>query len=335
VLEGSNESCGLEALGNGTQGDRGAQDGAALQDAAVEWGDRISMEQQLIRAAAAAGSYCPSKGLGPPSSPADVPWFLLSLPDTSPVSSTAGAAAAAAAAAKTASNGMVHGVPGRFPASPSPPQLMLVLELGVLLFTYKGSKSVSWGFVLLLVALLQQSSVEVRKQLMQQRGSLLLQLLYHLLRQDTGLGGQGFQADDYARFGVLVGEAGQSFRRGIAEYQERKGREACTAEAAMRMLLGNESLLSLHEVVLMALQGLVYEHVEKPTPGSEEHLGTVMTMTRGKKTCCWSLHLQCSGQCNPGTFMGPSLSLHGRALHAPSCVALSLSRSLDLSLFRN
>jgi hypothetical protein len=161
---------------------------------------------------------------------------------------------------------------------------MVFLEFALLMCGRKNLKPILWGSVLLLVALLQQSSVEVRNQLMQQRGSLLLQLLYHVLGQDSGLGGQGFDGGGSARFGVLVGDAGQAFRRKVAEHQEHRGRDACSAEEMIELLAGEESNLAPHEVVLMALQSLVYDLIEIPA-GSREELGTIMTMTRGEGTC--------------------------------------------------
>jgi hypothetical protein len=271
-LEGCNESCRHEAEGPGTQS------GTHLQDAGVEYDGRICM-QELSAAAAVAGSYSPSEGKGTPCNPDTVHWFFISLPDTTSALSTAGAAAAAAAT--------VHGNPEQFSAPPSLSQLRVLLELAVLLSACKGCESVSWGCVLLLVALLQQSSVEVRNQLMQQRGSLMLQLLYHVLRQDSGLGGQGFDARDYARFGVLVSKAGEAVQRGVVKYEERSVREPRSAEEVMEMLLQEESALGLHEVVLMALQCLVYDHVGLP-PGPQEHLGTFMTLARGEGRCFWS-----------------------------------------------
>jgi hypothetical protein len=48
-----------------------------------------------------------------------------------------------------------------------------------------------WKWLLLMTALLQQTSTEQKQLLLQQRGPLLMQLLYQVLLEDKGLGGAG------------------------------------------------------------------------------------------------------------------------------------------------
>jgi hypothetical protein len=48
-----------------------------------------------------------------------------------------------------------------------------------------------WDWLLLLIALLQQTSSEQKQQFLRERGPLLMQLLYQVLLEDTGLGGAG------------------------------------------------------------------------------------------------------------------------------------------------
>ena len=75
-------------------------------------------------------------------------------------------------------------------------QLQLVLELLLLTWPHTNQQGDvngmhGWGWLLLLVALLQQAPGDVREELMQQRGSQLMQLLYHVLQEDEQLGGKG------------------------------------------------------------------------------------------------------------------------------------------------
>ena len=190
--------------------------------------------EDLAVAAAAAAAYAPSgEGHVPSSSPADIRWLFLSVPSPS-FSASSGTAAAGGAeevvlpaaaggaappaavplvpapvppvpAAAGGSGEPMPGIPGWYPAPPTLPQLLMVLELALLTWRAvgKGLKEEWWRCVLLLVGLLQQSSVEVRQQLMEQRGSLLLQLLYHVLREDTGLGGDGMSASKFGPFGLV------------------------------------------------------------------------------------------------------------------------------------
>jgi hypothetical protein len=46
-----------------------------------------------------------------------------------------------------------------------------------------------WDWLLLLISLLQQLSTEQKQQFLQERGPLLMQLLYQVLLEDEGLGG--------------------------------------------------------------------------------------------------------------------------------------------------
>ena len=110
----------------------------------------------------------------------------------------AAAAAAAAAAAKRDEEGDAAPCAAAvFQTAPiSLDQLKLLLEL--LLCSWPAHKgpvlSFCWELLLLLVGLVQQASVEVRRQLMQQRGVLVLQLLYHVLLDDDAFGGPGVSA---------------------------------------------------------------------------------------------------------------------------------------------
>jgi hypothetical protein len=48
-----------------------------------------------------------------------------------------------------------------------------------------------WDWLLLMIALLQQTVTEQKQQFLRERGPLLMQLLYQVLLEDTGLGGAG------------------------------------------------------------------------------------------------------------------------------------------------
>ena len=124
-----------------------------------------------------------------------------SAPETMSAPSSAAAApapppAAAAFASLSAPQLLVSSTTHLAGPSTTLEQLQLVLEL--LLLTWPDAsqqESVNgmhgWGWLLLLVGLLQQAPGVVREQLMQQRGSQLMQLLYHVLQEEEELGGKG------------------------------------------------------------------------------------------------------------------------------------------------
>ena len=174
---------------------------------------------------------------------------------------TANTAAAAAGPAPEA----IPGISACFPGPCTLSQLLVMLEL-LLIFcpNQQAPRPVFWDCVLLLVGLLQQSSVEVRQQLMEQRGSLLLQLLYRVLREDEGLGGDGIQAYELGSHGVVSKAAAEAVVADWVE-MEQTGEEQ-GPELGERIALCLSGAVgvhhcnpSVHGLVLMVLQSLVYE----------------------------------------------------------------------------
>jgi hypothetical protein len=98
---------------------------------------------------------------------------------------------------------------GTLGGQPSALHLQLVLELLLLcwpdpqapdskvtsadqeVFPNEHMANFRWDWLLLIIALLQQTSTKQKQQLLQERGPLLMQLLYQALLEDEGLGGAG------------------------------------------------------------------------------------------------------------------------------------------------
>ena len=266
--------------------------------------------EELSAAAAAAAAYTPSrKGHAPPASPADIRWLFLSLPYPSFSSSlgtaTGGGAEAAVLAAAAPATGIaaegavppvpaaaggsgepMPGIPGWYPAPPTLQQLLLVLELALLTWRPAGKgggcNEEAWRCVLLLVGLLQQSSVEVRQQLMEQRGSVLLQLLYHVLKEDEGLGGEGMFDSTFGPFGVVSEATAHDVVQKISDLEQKGGKD-CSKEGVAGIIAANQCQPSVHFMVLMALQSLMYELLPLESDGMlVEQLGGMITLYGGE-----------------------------------------------------
>ena len=311
----SSSGDGKEGLGRreGTGSSRDERAGVRMQQEAsgnVREGCPSSHAmEELAAAAVAAAAYAPSvRGHAPPATPADMHWLLSSLPYPSfgASSATAGGGAEAAvptgaAAAPEIATGIAAeravpapgcsgepmlGVQGWYPAPPTLPHLLLVLELALLTWRAVGKAGPNdecWRCLLLLVGLLQQSSVEVRQQLMEQRGSLLLQLLYHVLREDTGLGGDGMFSSTIRPFGVVSEAIAQDVVQKISDL-ERKGGDDCSKQVVAEIIAAEQCHPSVHLVVLMALQSLMYELLPLESEGVlVEQIGGMITLNRGER----------------------------------------------------
>ena len=116
-----------------------------------------------------------------------------------------------------------------------------------------GECAVEW--LLLLAVLLQQAPSEAKVELLQRRGTLLLQLLYHVLLQDPALGGRmvsGLQVTSRAAAAEMMADAaaaGEGAGKGVRTHGVGDGEE------------GGEDDYPLHLLVLLVLQSLVYEPV--------------------------------------------------------------------------
>jgi hypothetical protein len=104
------------------------------------------------------------------------------------------------------------------------------------------AKKHCWDWLLLLAALLQHSSVWTKHMLMGERGSLLLELLYHVLLEDEGLG-----AAATIRGGVCLSEH---------LLFTREGGEASN-EMLMEVDVPRVVLLVLHSLLCKVPEGLL------------------------------------------------------------------------------
>jgi hypothetical protein len=100
-----------------------------------------------------------------------------------------------------------NGFPGTFGGQPTALHVQLVLELLLLcwpkphvqeptvtsadakVFPMEQIAGVRWDWLLLMIALLQQTSTEQKQRIMRERGPLLMQLLYQALLEDEGVRG--------------------------------------------------------------------------------------------------------------------------------------------------
>ena len=316
---GDEGECLDELEGTGSSSHNRMQQEAS-EDVGEDWSSCDMEDLNAAAAAAAAAAYAPNrKGHAPPASPADMHWLCLIVPDSSFSASSATAAiggaeeavppaigqaaevaaqsvaegaaagpatamAAPPAAAATWGRGEpMPGISGWYPAPPTLPHLQLVLELALLTWRTagKGPKEESCHCVLLLVGLLQQSSVEVRQQLMEHRGSLLLQLLYHVLREDTALGGEGILSSTFGPFGVVLGA---DVVQKISDLKrEGEDEEEWCADGVAGIIAAEKCQPSVHLMVLMALQSLMYELLPLESDGMfVEQLGGMITLYGGE-----------------------------------------------------
>ena len=139
-------------------------------------------------------------------------------------------------------------------------QLQLLLEL--LLVGQLDERLRCWDWLLLLVGLLQQSSVEVRQQLMEQRGSQLLQLLYHVLREDTGLGGEGVQETSehlMSSFGIVRGRQTPRLLLVLTKLLSGAAEREAVEQYIAELVRTEQYMPSVALLVLQLLQSLVYK----------------------------------------------------------------------------
>ena len=212
-----------------------------------------------LSAAAAQGAgiaaFAPAAGLG-----------LSSLQRTAAATASALEATPATAAAPDCTAETALGVPACYPGPATLPQLLLVIELIRFFWPERqeDDAALPWVWLLLLAGLLQQSSVEVRQQLMEQRGSLLLQLLYHALLKDEALGGPGIAAFGSASFAVVPSVAARGLMaRIVGMWEQGKGPVDTSGNSLLKAVKeevgDNGQNPSVHLLVLMVLQSLVYE----------------------------------------------------------------------------
>jgi hypothetical protein len=117
----------------------------------------------------------------------------------------------------------------------------------------------NWGWVLLLVALLQQAPGEVRRQLVQQRGSQLMQLLYYVLLEEVELGGKGINEGSDGLFINHVHHKA-AISRGAVEAVESGAQQEFRSKPAQECW----GELDVHMLVLQVLQSLLLEAPSGP-----------------------------------------------------------------------
>jgi hypothetical protein len=117
-----------------------------------------------------------------------------------------------------------------------------------------------WDGLLLLAALLQQAPVEAKQQLMKDHGTLLLQLLYHVLLDHEAMGKRGLET---AQVLLTVDNLGEVVRDvgGSWEQEDRVCTVSWTAEP-----------MSVVQLVLMVVQSLVFV----VDPGLEHQAGKLL-----------------------------------------------------------
>jgi hypothetical protein len=129
-----------------------------------------------------------------------------------------------------------------------------------------------WDWLLLLMALLQQTSTEQKQQVMKERGPLLMQLLYQVLLEDTELGGAG-ESKLLTVSGDVAAAAWHSW------FQMMTG-------GAMKNLLDDEKIpwaASVPMAVTMVLQNLLYESLPESLVDPETaQIGRVLKTPSGK-----------------------------------------------------
>ena len=144
-------------------------------------------------------------------------------------------------------------------------RLKLVLEL--LLCSWPAHKGpvvpFCWDLLLLLVGLVQQASVEVRRQLLQQRGVLVWQLLYHVLLDDEEFGGPGVTDPECPTAGLAVmlsGEASSVLDQlSAASNATGVAAEQAIKDSVWEQVQDGQYVLFAHQLVLLFLQSLLYE----------------------------------------------------------------------------
>jgi hypothetical protein len=127
-----------------------------------------------------------------------------------------------------------------------------------------------WEWLLMMISLLQQMSTEQKQQFLQERGPLLMQLLYQVMQENTGLGGAGISelmtaSGDEKWFGWYV-----AVTHDVGKFH---------LLADWRVQWGN----SVPMVVAMVLQNLLFESLPESLVNPETaRIGKVLKGPLGK-----------------------------------------------------
>ena len=165
-------------------------------------------------------------------------------------------------------------------------QLKVLVELVLCTWPAQpnGARYCCWDVLLLLVGLLQQAAPEVRRQLMEQRGVQVLQLLYRALLDDRRFGGPGVKSShdgpSMCFGGIPLGRASP-----ILEYLVNSSMRN-EAEDAVKGPLGVEIENAqfhpcAYQLVMLLLQSLLYEplSMELVKGGGTDFAGMYITAT--------------------------------------------------------
>jgi hypothetical protein len=152
-----------------------------------------------------------------------------------------------------------------------------------LLQVLKSSES-RWPWIATLAAIFQRASLQDRLKFLEQRqGTLLLQLLYQVLLEDRGLGGQGIGVGAEGAAVLSVSKAGVDVGECLAAIP------GTGVRSVVNQLGKNDQMIEMevHILVLLVLQCLLY----KPLRADRETLevlqpSKLVLLDCGKSWCC-------------------------------------------------
>jgi hypothetical protein len=148
-----------------------------------------------------------------------------------------------------------------------------------------------WPWILILAGIFQRASLGDRLNFLEQRqGTLLLQLLYHVLLEDRGLGEQGMEVDAHKGTALFVTKADVDVEECLAAMSGSDVSDVADQLSAQ----GEMDHVEVHSLVLLVLQCLLY----KPLRADRETVEVLQPSRLMMCDCGKGGYCQAGARCN-------------------------------------